>query len=87
MLKFGENEPDIGLCHDGRLRPGGHPPHAQTARPEVKLLKHPLNWWFKCECARYRTLASGFRSWKADNSQYASPQVALLDKIEAVGNL
>ena len=20
----------------------GHPPHAQTARPEVKLLKHPL---------------------------------------------
>ena len=24
-------------------RPSGHPPHAQTARPEVKLLKHPLN--------------------------------------------
>jgi hypothetical protein len=23
-------------------RPGGHPSHAQTARPEVKLLKHPL---------------------------------------------
>jgi hypothetical protein len=23
-------------------RPGGHPPHAQTARPELKLLKHPL---------------------------------------------
>jgi transposase len=23
-------------------RPGGHPPHARTARPEVKLLKHPL---------------------------------------------
>jgi hypothetical protein len=24
-------------------RPAGHPPHAQTARPEVKLLKHPLS--------------------------------------------
>src|SRR5208283_2627390 len=22
----------------------GHSPHAQTACPEVKLLKHPLNW-------------------------------------------
>jgi hypothetical protein len=21
MLKLGENEPDIGLCHDGRLDP------------------------------------------------------------------
>ena len=24
-------------------RPGGHPPHAQTVRPEVKLLKHLLS--------------------------------------------
>src|ERR1700731_5370780 len=30
--------PNFGSLH----RPGGHPPHAQTARPEVKLLKHPL---------------------------------------------
>jgi hypothetical protein len=30
--------PNFGNLH----RPGGHPPHAQTARPEVKLLKHPL---------------------------------------------
>jgi hypothetical protein len=30
--------PNFGSPH----RPGGHPPHAQTARPEVKLLKHPL---------------------------------------------
>ena len=29
---------DFGSLH----RPGGHPPHDQTARPEVKLLKHPL---------------------------------------------
>jgi hypothetical protein len=28
--------PNFGSLH----RPGGHPPHAQTARPEVKLLKH-----------------------------------------------
>jgi hypothetical protein len=25
------------------MRAPGHPPHAQTARPEVKLLKHPLS--------------------------------------------
>ena len=31
--------PNFGSLH----RPGGHPPHAQTARPEVKLLKHPLS--------------------------------------------
>ena len=31
--------PNFGSLH----RPGGHSPHAQTARPEVKLLKHPLN--------------------------------------------
>src|SRR5271166_2821084 len=30
--------PNFGSLH----RPGGHPPNAQTARPEVKLLKHPL---------------------------------------------
>src|SRR5260370_14371912 len=30
--------PNFGSLH----RPGGHPPHAQTARPEVKLFKHPL---------------------------------------------
>jgi hypothetical protein len=29
--------PNFGSLH----RLGGHPPHAQTARPEVKLLKHP----------------------------------------------
>src|SRR5689334_20071404 len=29
---------NVGSLH----RPGDHPPHAQTARPEVKLLKHPL---------------------------------------------
>jgi len=29
----------------------GHPPHAQTARPEVKLLKHPLR------CAKDRQAA------------------------------
>ena len=27
----------------------GHPPHAQTARPEVKLLKHPLKSWSSSE--------------------------------------
>ena len=31
--------PDVGSLH----RLGGHPAHAQTARPEVKLLKHPLS--------------------------------------------
>src|SRR5260370_31729835 len=30
--------PNFGSLH----RPDGHPPHAQTARPQVKLLKHPL---------------------------------------------
>jgi hypothetical protein len=30
--------PNFGSLH----RPGGHPPNAQTALPEVKLLKHPL---------------------------------------------
>src|SRR5258707_2105431 len=29
--------PNFGSLH----RPGDHPPHAQTARPQVKLLKHP----------------------------------------------
>jgi hypothetical protein len=32
--------PNFGSLH----RAGGHPPHAQTARPEVKLLKHPLRF-------------------------------------------
>src|SRR5271165_3421280 len=31
--------PNFGSLH----RPGGHPPHAQTARPKVKLLKRPLS--------------------------------------------
>src|SRR5690242_20732298 len=30
--------PDFGSPH----RPCGHSPHAQTTRPEVKLLKYPL---------------------------------------------
>ena len=30
--------PNFGSLH----RPGGHPPHTKTARPGVKLLKHPL---------------------------------------------
>jgi hypothetical protein len=33
---------ELGPNFESLHRPGGHPPHAQTARPEVKLLKHPL---------------------------------------------
>jgi DNA-binding transcriptional regulator YiaG len=32
--------------------PPSHPPHAQTARPEVKLLKHPLRAWCEQEHGR-----------------------------------
>jgi hypothetical protein len=31
----------VRRLYEGRVLPG-HPPHAQTARPKVKLLKHPL---------------------------------------------
>src|SRR5208282_1730480 len=45
--------PNFGSLH----RPGGHPPNAQTARPKVKLLKHPLNE------------KSGFRHWEWGSKQ------------------
>jgi hypothetical protein len=41
-----ERDPDCSTAasHFGSLhRPGGNPPHAQTVRPEVKLLKHLLS--------------------------------------------
>ena len=34
----------------------GHPPHAQTARPEVKLLKHPLKRRWRLQVLRRRPL-------------------------------
>jgi hypothetical protein len=40
--------PNFGSLH----RPGGHPPQAQTARPEVKLLKHPLKQLVLPTCLR-----------------------------------
>ena len=50
--------PNFGSLH----RPGGHPPHAQTARPEVKPLKHPL-------CIPYRPHHSKpvFLSWASQS--------------------
>ena len=35
---------------EGFIDLAGHPPHAQTARPEIKLLKHALSFTVKVAC-------------------------------------